>query len=467
MLKLLHKTPKKSAYLIIIFLAIFSTIYNAFLPLHGDEAYYWMWSHHLQAGYFDHPSMIAYMIYLTNFISQAEWGVRLVNIFSFSISALYIFKLTSKMFDEKTALNALLVFSSIIIVNAGYIITTTDSPLILFWTLSLYFSYMALFYKERKYFIFAGITIGLMMISKYTSILFVFALLLFIALKKREILFNINIYISTIISLIIISPMLYWNYQHEWISFVFQLDHGSTDNFELNLNAMFEYIGGQFLAFSPLFAALLFYYTLKNKLFFKDDKLFFLSLFMSFTLGFFLYKSMFTFMGLNYAAPAYVSGVILLAYIVSKYELEKSFRIGLYIAIFLTLVGRFGIMFYLEIFQDRMYGNREAVFLTQTYVKDGDAIYGDHLTTAAYLKYYLKGKPDTDIATDSRFSQYDMWRSKDFIKNGLVLTLDTKENALKKIYKNVILLDTLTVQRGLNRTKTFYIYRVSTPLIND
>ncbi|MDD5203630.1 MAG: glycosyltransferase family 39 protein, partial [Sulfurimonas sp.] len=126
--------PKQSAYFIILFLAIFSAIYNAFLPLHGDEAYYWMWSHHLQSGYYDHPPMIAYLIYLTNFISESQWGVRLVNVFSFSIAALYIFKLSSEMFDEHIALNAVIIFSSLILVHAGYIITTPDSPLILFWT---------------------------------------------------------------------------------------------------------------------------------------------------------------------------------------------------------------------------------------------------------------------------------------------------------------------------------------------
>ncbi|MBU1927899.1 dolichyl-phosphate-mannose--protein mannosyltransferase, partial [bacterium] len=80
----LYKNPKQSAYFIILLLAFFSTLYNSFVPLHGDEAYYWMWSHHLQSGYYDHPPMIAYLIYLTNFISESEWGVRLVNVFSFS-----------------------------------------------------------------------------------------------------------------------------------------------------------------------------------------------------------------------------------------------------------------------------------------------------------------------------------------------------------------------------------------------
>lgn len=456
----LYKNPKQSAYFIILLLAFFSTLYNAFIPLHGDEAYYWMWSHHLQSGYYDHPPMIAYCIYLTNFISESEWGVRLVNVVSFSLAALYIFKLSSEMFDEKIALNAVIVFSSVILVHAGYIITTPDSPLILFWTLSLYYVYRAIFNGKWSDYLLAGLMLGFMMISKYTSILFVVSVLLFILLKRRDVLLNRKFYIAIFIATLIVLPMLLWNFQNDWISFNFQLDHGSTETYKISFGSAFEYIGGQFIVFSPVFAGVLFFFLAKEKLYFKDNKLFFLVLLTLLTLLFFLYKSFFKSMALNYAAPAYVSGVILLAYIISKHELHKSFKIGLAIAIFLTLVGRFGILFFLEIFQDRMYGNKEAVALVQKYAKEGDSFYGDHLTTAALLKYYLQGHPQTDLALASRFSQYDMWRESNYLKDGLVLARDPEDIALKKIYNNVDLVDTLEVKKGLNKTKTFYIYRV-------
>jgi 4-amino-4-deoxy-L-arabinose transferase-like glycosyltransferase len=460
----LAKNPKQSAYFIILFLAFISTLYNAFVPLHGDEAYYWMWSHHLQAGYYDHPPMIAYFIYLTNFISESEWGVRLVNVFSFSVAALYIFKLSSEMFDEKTALNAVIIFSSVILVHAGYIITTPDSPLILFWSLSLYYSYRAIFNGTWSDYVLAGFMLGFMMISKYTSILFIAAVLLFIILKRSDILFNIKFYASIIIASIIVLPMLFWNYQNDWISFNFQLEHGSSESYKISLASAFEYIGGQFMVFSPVFAALLFFFLVKDKFYFKENKLFFLVLVTLFTLLFFLYKSLFKSMALNYAAPAYVSAVILLAYIISKHQLQKSFKVGLVVAILLTLIGRLGILFYLEIFQDRMYGNKEAVALVQKHAQSGDAFYGDHLTIAALLKYYLTDHPDTDLATSSRFSQYDMWRQENSLKDGLVLTRDPEEISLRERYKSVDLVDTLEVKKGPNGTKTFYIYRVKDAL---
>ena len=457
----LHKTPTKSAYLIILFLALFSTIYNSFIPLHGDEAYYWMWSHHLQSGYFDHPPMIAYLIHLSNYISESQWGVRLVNILAMSVAALYIFKLTHEIFDEKTALNALLIFSSITLVHAGYILTTTDSPLILFWSLTLYYSYKALFYNRWRDYILAGILLGFMMLSKYTAILFVLFILIFILLKKRRILINIKFYLALFIALFIVSPMVLWNFQHDWISFAFQLEYrGSRDN-AIYPHLFFEFFAGQFGIFSPIFTGVFFFYLIKERLFFRYDKLFFIALSAVTILLFFFYKSFYTRMELNFAAPAYIGAAILTAHIFDKFNLNKMFKIGLIVAITFTLIARFMFLFFLEVVQDRMYGNKEAVALLQTYAKPDDNFYGDHLTTAAYLKYYLPNHPDTDVILPSRFSQYDMWRKKDFIKDGLVLTRDPEYKKLQILYNSVVLIDAIVLKKGLSGKKTLFIYRVA------
>lgn len=408
--------------------------------------------------------MIAYMIYLTNFISQNEWGVRLVNVFSMSISALYVYKLTEEIADRKAASNAVIIFLSVIVVNAGYIITTPDSPLILFWSLSLYYSYRAIFYEKLKDYILTGVVLGLMMLSKYTAILLVVSIFMFILFKRRNIFFNYKFYLSIIIAAIIISPMLMWNYQHNWISFDFQLHHGSTDTFKINFGTIFEFMAGQFGLFSPVFAWILFSYMYKEKLYYRDDKIFFITLSVAFTIGFFLYKSIYKSMALNYAAPAYVGGVIFVAYIISKYELKKAFKIGLIIAIIFTILGRVGLLFFLDIFQDRMYASDKVVKRFSTFIKKGDKLYGAHLSTAAYIKYYLPNHPDTDVAIDSRYSQYDMWRKDTYLQNGLVLCRDEKrDKLLRKNFKDVKLIDTYVV---IPNKRVFYTYRVSDPIKN-
>ncbi|HEX3485962.1 MAG TPA: glycosyltransferase family 39 protein, partial [Micropepsaceae bacterium] len=48
-------------------------------PLSYDEAYYWLWSKHLAAGYYDHPPLIAYVIRAgTMLFGATSLGVRFV-----------------------------------------------------------------------------------------------------------------------------------------------------------------------------------------------------------------------------------------------------------------------------------------------------------------------------------------------------------------------------------------------------
>ena len=58
-------------------LTILRFIAAAFLPLSADEAYYWLWSRHLAAGYFDHPPAIAFVIRAgTMVLGNTPLGVR-------------------------------------------------------------------------------------------------------------------------------------------------------------------------------------------------------------------------------------------------------------------------------------------------------------------------------------------------------------------------------------------------------
>jgi 4-amino-4-deoxy-L-arabinose transferase-like glycosyltransferase len=461
LIEFLYKTPIKTASVLLIFLAVFSTFYNNFVPLHGDEAYYWVWSHHLQGGYYDHAPLIAYMIAISNFISESEWGVRLSSVFSMAVAGWYIFKLAQKLSDDKTALNALFIYSSVILVHAGFTLVTPDAPLVLFWSLSLYYGYIAIFENSTKAYLLLGLFLGLMMLGKYTAILFALFLALFALLKMRTLFRDWRVYAVILISVIVVSPMIWWNYQHDWISFLFQLGHGSNVEKSVDFGRFLEFFGGQFGIFTPVFTAVLFYYLVKQRAFFSDKRLFFISLSILVPLLFFFYKSLFTRMELNYTAPAYIGGAVLTAIIFERYNLKKTFKAGIITAVVLTLIVRVALITHLEVVQDRMYGNKEAVAIVQKHAKEGDAFYADHLTMAALLQFYLPNHPDTQIYNDTRFSQYDMWRADEPAKDGLYLTRDPMEKELLTLFKSVTLLDTITLKRGIDRTKTYYIYRVS------
>ncbi len=444
------------AILLIVLSGVIASIYNSYLPLHGDEAYYWLWSHHLQTGYYDHPPMIAFMIYLSNFISETEWGVRLINVASMSVAALVIYRITQKMSDSKSALTSVIIFLSVLLVHAGYTITTTDSPLILFYSLALLAFYNVLTRAKVIDFILLGVWLGLMMLSKYTAILFVVSLLLFVLLRRRDLLSEWRSYLSASIAFVIILPMLWWNYEHNWISFAFQASHGGEGEFALNYAG--EFIGSQFLIFTPIFAWVLFASMFKHRLYYRDDRLFMLSIFTLTPLLFFLYKSFFIHIELNYSAPAYIGAAIIVA--LALRDRKKTLVAGVVLALVLSVVARVALLFYLPQVQDRMYGNKEAVQMLQTHRIDSDAIYADHLTLASLITYYSPDRPEVRIPTSTRFSQYDMWDSGSKFKAGLYLSDGDDLEELEELFERVELIDKISFVLKDNKSKSYYLYRV-------
>ncbi|NOQ31414.1 MAG: phospholipid carrier-dependent glycosyltransferase [Helicobacteraceae bacterium] len=449
----------RATYLILV-VALFSAIYNIFIPLHGDEAYYWVWSNNLQGGYYDHAPLVAYFINFFTFFSESEFFIRLTNVFCMSISAFYIYKIAYEFFDKQVATYALLIFFSVPLVHAGMIITTPDSPLILFWTLSLYFTLKAINDKKTIYYVLTGIALGLAMLSKYTAILLVFSILLYFILAHKDQFKNRNFYLTIVIAVIVVSPMIYWNYQNDWISFLFQLQHGGMDNTTIDLNYTLEYLGGQFGVFTPVFFVLALMASFSKEIREnKNAKLLLIAYLLPFL--FFMYKSLYARMEVNYAAPAYISASLIVAYYVSKANLQKAFKIGLILSITLTLVARFAFMFYLVYVQDRMVGFKESIAILEKHRESNDSFYGNHLTTTALLNYYLSDQPTTNLAINSRFSQYDMWKKP--LKKGLVLSYEDIKSSLNTNFNNVKEVDSYGLYKGEKLFKTFHIYRVSEP----
>ena len=54
--------PARASLALVALLLVLRAVMAALLPLSADEAYYWLWSKHLAAGYYDHPPMIAWLI---------------------------------------------------------------------------------------------------------------------------------------------------------------------------------------------------------------------------------------------------------------------------------------------------------------------------------------------------------------------------------------------------------------------
>jgi hypothetical protein len=93
--------------------------------------------------------------------------------------------------------------------------------------------------------------LGLAALSKYTSItLLVTVVLALTANKQWRQLLTPWPWLAIVVGSILITPVLYWNYRHDWISFLYQLHHG-TGNSSWEWLRFFASEGAQLLTYGP------------------------------------------------------------------------------------------------------------------------------------------------------------------------------------------------------------------------
>jgi 4-amino-4-deoxy-L-arabinose transferase-like glycosyltransferase len=456
----------RTAYFLIAIYSLYHVLYNAELPLHPDEAYYWLWSRHLAFSYYDHPPLIAYLIKLFALFKSTEWSVRLVAVFCMGTATTYTYLLTKKVFDDKTALYAVLMLLSLPATNMGFTIVTPDAPLMLFWSVSMYYTYLALTKNTITYHLLAGISLGLLLLSKYTSVLFIGSLFIFLLLKMPQRLLDVKSWLAVAIAVMIFFPVVWWNYQHDWISFAFQYHHGTSDAFHLRFGTFFSFLGGQVLVLGILFFPLLVWGAWRYRLFKENFGEFYLFSFFLFPMVFFFYKSLFKKMSLNWGAVAVISGMIICAHLIVRLNLKKLFLSGVALSVLMTLLIQFPGLFFLPPkcnMLNRLYGPKEAVEQLQEYIKPGDALFADHLRRASMLSFYTKGHPRVFIPTSTRFSQFNLWdKGIPFSQmKGIYLSKRPKDKELEKYFGNVQLLKKMVFHKQGFRKTTFYVYRVA------
>jgi len=86
-----------------------------------------------------------------------------------------------------------------------------------FWTLGFYFLVKYFNSKQDKFLLFFGIVAGLAILNKYTSLVWVFSVVIGLLFYEKAKLFkNRMLYISGIIAFMMVLPNLIWQYQHEF-----------------------------------------------------------------------------------------------------------------------------------------------------------------------------------------------------------------------------------------------------------
>lgn len=448
--------------------ALLNILYNQTLPLYTDEAYYWLWSIHLQLGYFDHPPFIAYLNYAFTFIfGDTVFAVRTASIFCLVVGAIYIYRVTLEVFRDRVIGEiAVFIYMIIPVIELGFSIATIDSPLAMFWSMALFYSLRAIKYDRWGDFLLAGASIGFALLSKYTGVLLLGSLGLYFLLKCPKRFLGLKPWVAIGVAIIVFSPVIIWNFQNSFISFSFQYTHGSSSSFTILWDKFFEFFGGQFLLISPIFGVASIVMLFRKKEWFRDNDRLFLLINFLFPILFFLYKALFKKMELNWAAPAFLSLLPLLGAYLYEARARKTLIAGSILSIVIVLAMKFPLLFGLKNeknFQDRIFGPAELAQVVERHRKSGDAIMTYHFVVGSVLTFYLQNNPPVFVPFPSRYSEFDSWYKDIDYSNieGLYIDREDVNEVLKQRFKSVELVEKVELQKEGFRPKSYYIYRVS------
>jgi hypothetical protein len=206
-----------------------------------DEAYYYLYTLNPSWSYFDHPPLVALTTAFGIWASGGEVSaltIRLGNVLLYTVTLFALYRAGRHLFGPRVGLMALVLASIAPIFTVAFgTMTLPDGPLMVFWLLTLWLAAVEFFpersdreklYQPTKRLALLGLLIGLATCGKYHGCFLGAGMVGFCltSAPHRRALVSPWTAAALGLCLLAISPVLLWNYQHDWVSFTFQAERG-------------------------------------------------------------------------------------------------------------------------------------------------------------------------------------------------------------------------------------------------
>src|ERR1700730_7818710 len=203
----------RNTVLTILALVALRLVAASWTPLTFDEAYYWIGSKHLAFGYYDHPPAVAYVIRAGTMIAgDTELGVRLVSILLALPMSWAAYRAATILFGgQRVAATATILLNVTLMAAVGTLIVTPDAPLLVASSFVLFYLAKVLETGRGAWWLAVGAAVGAALLSKYTSLLFGPAILIWLLVipKERRWLISPWLYLGGLVALAIFSPVIH------------------------------------------------------------------------------------------------------------------------------------------------------------------------------------------------------------------------------------------------------------------
>jgi hypothetical protein len=499
--------PKQLWWLLIISFLV-RALLAAWIELGNDEVYYWTYALYPDWSHFDHPPMVGWMIQLfsLNLLLDSELFLRMSSAVLMTINTLLIYLIGAKLKDSRTGFYAALLYTASIyaFVITGIFILP-DTPQNFFWLLSLW-SFIQAFTsdsarKQHQFMLLAGIFTGLAMLSKYTSVFLWFGVGLYILFYRQKWLKMWSLYITVLISLLLLTPVIYWNLQNDFISFSFQSERVGFLGSNFRPDLFFTELAGQFIYNNPINVILIVMgivglYRAKKTFHFGESKLLF---FIAFPLiAIFLFFALFRATLPHWTSPAYITLIFFAAAWLSEkqqltdYKIPKSIQAALALLVVVILLGSLQIKFALIPIADKhayhqlgkndvtldMFGwrgmDKKFKSVVDKHLKAGDmsandAIISNNWFPMSHIDYYIArplqmtvlglGKPENlhkYMWINQKRGEFQIGKDYWYITNSR--DYKAPQDIYNEYFRQIIPSDTLTVSRNGKPAKRYFVF---------
>ena len=223
-------------------------VYAAALDLRTDEAYYWTWSKENVLCFLDHPPMIAWFIrFGTAIFGDTNLGVRFAGILAMLVTQLLLADIVRRVtHDVRAIVLAVLMPEAALYYGLLMAKVSPDVALIPFAVAMVWALIRLNESGDERWWLAAGVFAGLALLSKFTVVMLIPAVLAFMLVPdwRRRWLLSPYPWLAALIALVLFLPVLIWNAQHDWASFRFQLVR-ATATHGLSLRTVADFIGLQ------------------------------------------------------------------------------------------------------------------------------------------------------------------------------------------------------------------------------
>lgn len=243
----------------LVFVAFLGAWMCATMPVFSQEAYYWTYAQHPALSYFDHPPMVAWLIWIgTTLFGDGAAGIRLGTwLCGVGTTWLCMRQIAAFGLDHRAQCLGGLLTIAVPILAMTHVLANPDAPLVFFWALSTYCLWRA---REGglRWWLFAGAAAGASLLSKYSAVFLAVggATTLIVDPLMRRQLRRPALYLALATACLVFLPVVAWNVSNDFESFRFQTEERWSKG-SFGPHWLLQALLGQLVVFHPMLAILL------------------------------------------------------------------------------------------------------------------------------------------------------------------------------------------------------------------